>query len=278
MRKRTSGCRGLEMAPTSQRAWRWLITSRVPRWWIKPVYRAATRLLANKKNAAARCHTFKLATDFPVGEAALKVTRGNTKTFEVKTRTYHRRSYRTAAPGRWTWTLYEEANWNKGFNRVSLTAVKTVMVLVHAFYLRWFRCFTCTSRASRQPPPEEFYTFWSQGHTREEREGDEGRWQQRNPGWSTSATDESRRNPPHRRRCWTSGSWTEPRSTEKDETVNFTNSSIVWKSCGSNVLPFHRTYSRSRLKSPKPWIWNGKGKMMTQLKHEHKTVTLGFEV
>lgn len=126
MRKRMSGCGGLEMLLTSQSVWRWLMTSRVPRWWTRPVYRAATRLLTNKMNAAACRHAFKLAKDIPVVEEVLKHTYCYSSTqinvFDVTLRTYHRRSYRKAAPDRWTWTLCEEANWSKGFNHVSLAA------------------------------------------------------------------------------------------------------------------------------------------------------------
>lgn len=65
MRKRTSGCGGLEMPLMSQSVPTWLMVSRVPRWWIRPVYRPAARLLTNRKNAAARRHDFKLAREIP---------------------------------------------------------------------------------------------------------------------------------------------------------------------------------------------------------------------
>ena len=48
------------------------MTSRVPLWWIRPVYRAAARLLTNKKKDAARRQAFKLARDMPVEEEVLK--------------------------------------------------------------------------------------------------------------------------------------------------------------------------------------------------------------
>lgn len=65
MRKRTSGWGGLERLLTSQSVPRWLMASRGPRWWIRPVYRPAARLLTSRKNAAARRHDFKLARDIP---------------------------------------------------------------------------------------------------------------------------------------------------------------------------------------------------------------------
>lgn len=65
MRKRTSGCEGLEMLLMSQSVPRWLMVSKGPRWWIRPVYRPAARLLTNRKNAAGRRHDFKLARDIP---------------------------------------------------------------------------------------------------------------------------------------------------------------------------------------------------------------------
>lgn len=60
------------MLLTSQRVWRRVMTSSVPLWWIRPVYRAAARLLTNKKKAAARRQAFKLARDIPVQEEVLK--------------------------------------------------------------------------------------------------------------------------------------------------------------------------------------------------------------
>ena len=69
MRKRTSG--GLETLLTSHSVWRWLMTSRVPLWWTRPVYRAAARLLTSRKDAAARRHALRLAKDIPAGEEGL---------------------------------------------------------------------------------------------------------------------------------------------------------------------------------------------------------------
>lgn len=41
------------------------MVSRVPRWWTRPVYSPAARLLTNSKDAAARRHFFKLVKDIP---------------------------------------------------------------------------------------------------------------------------------------------------------------------------------------------------------------------
>lgn len=74
MRKRTSGSGGLEGPLTLHRVCRWLMTSRGPLWWIRPVYRAAARLLTNRATAAVRRHAFKLTKDIPVVKEVLRDT------------------------------------------------------------------------------------------------------------------------------------------------------------------------------------------------------------
>lgn len=77
------------MLLTSQSVWRWVMTSSVPLWWIRPVYRAAARLPTNKKKAAARRQAFKLAKDIPVEEEVLKHVCLFVNVFDVTLRTYH---------------------------------------------------------------------------------------------------------------------------------------------------------------------------------------------
>ena len=123
MSSRTSGCM-VEMFLTSHSVCRWLMTSREPRWWISPVYSAASRLLTNRAVAAARRHAFRLARDIPGVEEVLKHTSGCNHKYMWDVKTYHRRSYRKAALGRWIWTLCEEANWRRRSKQVSLSVEK----------------------------------------------------------------------------------------------------------------------------------------------------------
>lgn len=80
MRKRTSGTSGCGGLLVSQSVPRRLMVSRGPRWWIRPVYRPAARLLTNRKKAAARRHDFKLARDIPAAGDALDPRRRGKRT------------------------------------------------------------------------------------------------------------------------------------------------------------------------------------------------------
>lgn len=103
MRKRTSGgSGGVETLPTWHSLWTSAMTSRVPLWWIRPVYRAGTRLATAKRNAAGRRHVCRLATEIPVEAVTHADCHASSKyvVLYVESEPYRKRPYRKAARGR----------------------------------------------------------------------------------------------------------------------------------------------------------------------------------
>lgn len=68
MRNRTSG--DLWPPLRSHRRCRSLMTSRVPRWWIRPIYNAGIRLDTSRRTAAGFLHVWSFAKDMPANKRA----------------------------------------------------------------------------------------------------------------------------------------------------------------------------------------------------------------